>query len=124
MNLSSGVDPIELHTFLRALGGECMKLSDMTNGLQDVLFDVISKSDLSVEQIQRLQGLDALTQVQLDLAHVLDGAAQQLTDGMTVDTVELATRLKLNDLKLRLFNSEDPSPHSETPNVSGDLDLF
>ncbi|MEL6521169.1 MAG: hypothetical protein AAFQ66_09395 [Pseudomonadota bacterium] len=101
-----------------------MKLSDMTNGLQDVLFDVISKSDLSVEQIQRLQGLDALTQVQLDLAHVLDGAAQQLTDGMTVDTVELATRLKLNDLKLRLFNSEDPSPHSETPNVSGDLDLF
>ncbi|MBM7067819.1 hypothetical protein [Actibacterium sp. 188UL27-1] len=115
--------PVQISNLLTALGEECVKLSELTNSVQAVLWDILAESDVSDKQIRGLQALDTLNQIQMDLAHALHGTASQVPADLTINTDTLIHRLTLHDVKKRLLQQNEDGTQARQ-NASGEPDLF
>lgn len=115
---------MELSSFIEALSDECISVSEITIMIQNTLWDMLEESYISPENMRKLQLLDTISQVQVDVAHALKSMALNIPDDLTIDRGILANDLILHDVKQRLGVIGKRNHSLDDKPTAGDLDFF
>ena len=123
-NMENHTGSLKLHLFLKALSEECVNVSETTLSIQNALYDILEGSYISPENMNKLQLLDTIAQIQMDMARALTSIAIDIPENLTLDRRALDSELTLHEVKRRLGIINDSSRCSDTKFTSGEFDVF